>query len=217
MRLVLRILNSRISNKIVLPYLILALCLAIAMTFVAVRLTTGALQDRMDNRLIEAGQVTSDGLVAVEDQQIEQLRAMVFTEGVSESLMTGDRARLEALLRPHWANAGLATLVAFDIRGQQLLSWQRGPGARVDTPPVQADHPDLDSWWLVQQIVGGRNDTFGDKFSAFHDDRLYTAAPVRRDGQVVGGLMVAMPLDALLERLQSRSQANVTTFYDGHG
>ena len=28
---------------------------------------TGALQDRMDNRLIEAGQVTSDGLVAVED------------------------------------------------------------------------------------------------------------------------------------------------------
>ena len=54
MRLILRILTSRISNKIVLPYLLLALLLAIAMTFVAVRLTTGALQDRMDNRLIEA-------------------------------------------------------------------------------------------------------------------------------------------------------------------
>src|SRR3954463_9045880 len=114
MRLVLRILTSRISNKIVLPYLLLALCLAVAMVFVAVRLTTGALQDRMDNRLIESGQVTSDGLVAVEDEQIEQLRAMAFTEGVAEALSAGDRARLVALLRPHWANAGLATLIAFD-------------------------------------------------------------------------------------------------------
>jgi signal transduction histidine kinase/HAMP domain-containing protein len=217
MRLVLRILTSRISNKIVLPYLLLALCLAVAMIFVAVRLTAGALQDRMDNRLIEAGQVTSDGLVAVEDQQIEQLRAMAFTEGVAEALATGDRARLATLLRPHWANAGLATLVAFDARGQQLLSWQRAPDARVDTPPTEVDHPDLNSWWLVQQIVNGRGDAFGDKFSAFHDDRLYTAAPVRRDGQLAGGLMVAAPVDALLERLQSRSQASVTTFYDGEG
>src|SRR3954468_5902834 len=131
MRLVLRILTSRISNKIVLPYLLLALCLAVAMVFVAVRLTTGALQDRMDNRLIEAGQVTSDGLVVVEDQQIEQLRAMAFTEGVAEALDQADRARLEALLRPHWANLGLSTLIIFDTRGQQLLSWQRAPGARV--------------------------------------------------------------------------------------
>ena len=46
MRLILRILTSRISNKIILPYLLLALFLATAMTFVAVRLTTGALQDR---------------------------------------------------------------------------------------------------------------------------------------------------------------------------
>src|SRR5215213_6017414 len=80
MRLILRILTSRISNKIILPYLLLALFLATAMTFVAVRLTTGALQDRMDNRLIEAGQVTSDGLTATEDQQIAQLRGMAFTE-----------------------------------------------------------------------------------------------------------------------------------------
>jgi signal transduction histidine kinase/HAMP domain-containing protein len=217
MRLVLRILTSRISNKIVLPYLLLALCLAIAMIFVAVRLTTGALQDRMDNRLIESGQVTSDGLVAVEDQQIEQLRAMAFTEGVAEALSAGDRARLVALLRPHWANAGLATLIAFDSGGRALLSWQRAADARADTPPKETPHDDLPSWWIVQQVANERSDAFGDKFSIFRDDRLYTATPVRRDGRLVGGLMVATPLDALLERLQSRSQASVTTFYDGEG
>src|SRR5262249_42428060 len=88
---------------------------------------------------------------------------------------------------------------------------------RADTPPTEIDHADLDSWWLTQQIVNGRSDAFGDKFSAFRDDRLYTAAPVRRDGQLVGGLMVATPVDVLLERLQSRSQASVTTFSDGDG
>lgn len=217
MRLLLRILTSRISNKIVLPYLLLALCLGVAMVFVAMRLTAGTLQDRMNNRLIEAGLVTSDALVSLEDQQIEQLRAMVFTEGVAEALANRDTEQLTSLLRPHWANGGLATLVAFDNNGQLVLGWQRAESASVDTPPEPFMPADLASWWLVQQIAQERTDAFGDKYSAFRDDRLYTAAPVRLDGKLVGGLMVALPLDDLLNQLQSRSQASITTFYDGDG
>jgi signal transduction histidine kinase len=217
MRLVLRLLTSRISNKIILPYLLLALGLAVAVSFVAVRLTAGALQSRLDNRLIEAGQATSDGLVAVEDQQIAQLRAMVFTEGVAAALAAHDRARLAALLRPHWANAGLDALVAFDSTGRPLLSWQRRPGASADVPPQDLSVPALDSWWLVQQIVSQHNDAFGDKFSAFQAGHLYTVAPVHQDQQLAGGLMVGLPLDQLLERLQNHSQASVTTFYDATG
>ena len=52
MPLLLRILTSRISNKIILPYLLLALFLVVAMTFVAVRLTTGALQDRKRAKVV---------------------------------------------------------------------------------------------------------------------------------------------------------------------
>jgi signal transduction histidine kinase len=217
MRLILRILTSRISNKIILPYLLLALFLAIAMSFVAVRLTTGALQDRLDNRLIEAAQVTSDGLIAAEDQQIEQLRGMAFTEGVPAALSSRDPARLAELLRPHWATAGLSTLIAFDAAGAPVLSWRRASGAGVGAPPEQMPADGLSAWWVVQQITGEREDVFGDKFSIFRDGRLYTAAPVRQNGRLVGGLMVGIPLDALLERLQSSSQASVTTFYDAGG
>jgi signal transduction histidine kinase len=216
-RLILRLLTSRISNKIILPYLLLALCLAVAMSFVAVRLTAGALQRRMDNRLIEAGQATSDGLVAIEDQQIAQLRAMAFTEGVADALAAHDSARLAALLRPHWANAGLDALMAFDATGHPLLNWQRLPNAGPDVPPQELPTQGLDSWWLVQQIVGQHSDAFGDKFSAFQVGHLYTAAPVRQDQRLAGGLMVGLPLDRLLERLQNRSQAGVTTFYDTAG
>jgi signal transduction histidine kinase/HAMP domain-containing protein len=217
MRFILRLLTSRISNKIILPYLVLALGLAVALSFVAVRLTAGALQSRLDTRLIEAGQATSDGLVAVEDQQIAQLRAMVFTEGVAAALAAHDRARLAALLRPHWANAGLSDLVAFDATGQPLLHWQRVPGARADIPPQDLPIPALDSWWLVQQIVRQQHDAFGDKFSAFQAGHLFTVAPVHQDQRLAGGLMVGLPLDRLLERLQNSSQASVTTFYDAAG
>lgn len=217
LRLILRRLSSRIRNKIILPYLLLALCLAITMTFVAVRLTTGAVQERLSNRLVEAGQATSDGLVAVEDQQIEQLRGMAFTRGVPEALAARDAARLDSLLQPYWASLGLSTLVAFDPDGKAVLAWRRDPDSPPGSPPARADLPDLDSWWLVQQIVGGRSDSFGDKFSAFHDRHFYTVAPVRRDGAPAGGLMVGLATDTLLERLQNRSQASVTTFYDGGG
>lgn len=89
-----RALTSRIRNKIVLPYLLLAIAIAVAMTFVAVRLTVGALQERIDNRLIEAGQATSDALVTIEDEHLTQLRAMAFTQGVDEAIVGRDTAEL---------------------------------------------------------------------------------------------------------------------------
>jgi len=217
LQIALRFFSTRISNKIILPYLVLAVCLTVATTFVAVRFTTGALQDRMDNRLIEAGQVTSDGLVAVEDQQIEQLRAMAFTEGVAEAVARRNNQQLASLLRPHWANANLYRLVVFDLAGNPILSWQRMPTASVDVPPDSIPVLDLPQWWIVQQITTASSDTFGDKFSAFRDDFLYTAAPVRHEGKLVGGIMVGWPLDQLLQTLQNRSQASITTFYDGAG
>lgn len=217
MRSVLRVLTSRISNKIVLPYLVVVVCVAVAMTFVTVRLTVGALQERIDNRLIEAGRVTSDALVAIEEQQLTQLRAMVFTQGVAKALVEQDRPALTTLLRPHWANAQLATLIAFDHRGQPLLAWEHAPNADAARPPVDREIANLPDWWLVQQVIVGRSDAFGDKFSAFHEQQLYTSAPVVQNGQVVGGLIVGLPLDQLLNRLQGSSQASFTTFYNAQG
>lgn len=217
MRLIARFFAARIGYKIILPYLFLAVGLTIVIALVAMRLTVGALQERIDNRLIEAGQVTSDTLVAIEDQQITQLRPMVFTEGVAEAFAGNDAAELARLLRPAWVNSGLPTLVAFDAQGRPLLGWQRSPNAPIDAQPQTAMPPDLPQWWIVQQIVRGQQDAFGDKFSTFQDGGLYTAAPVRIDGRLVGGLMVAQPLTAVLEQVERRSQAAITTFYNAEG
>ena len=152
MRHPLRILATRIRNKIILPYLVIVMCVAVAMTFVAIRLTVGALQDRLDNRLIEAGQVTSDVLVTLEDQQLGQLRAMVFTQGTAEAFRDQDSQALITILRPHWANANLYSLVAFDTTGQPLISWTRAASGDIAAVPqsLQLDRPE--TRWIVQQI-----------------------------------------------------------------
>lgn len=212
-----RALTSRISRKIIIPYLVLLFIVAVILAFVTVRLTAGALQDRISNRLIISGQSTTDALVAVEDEHLSQLRAIVFTQGVGTAIEAADTNRLAALLRPQWANLGLSTLVVFDQSGNPLLTWERAPNGSTALPPNQPRIEDLPSWWIVQQIVQGRRDAIGDKYSAFHGDRLYTAAPVRRGERLVGGVMVGIPLDLLLQEVQRRSQADVTTLYDGAG
>lgn len=217
MRLLSRILAARISTKIVLPYLLLACLLAVVVTLTAARFTAGSLQERLDNRLIEAGQVTSDGLVATEDRQLEELRTIAFTTGVAEALSAGDTAELESLLRPIWANAGLQSLIVFDTAGRPLIAWQRSANTGAGDPPARLDLPDLPEWWLVRQILEERSDAFGDKFSAFREERLWTIAPIRNDAALVGGALVGTPLDGLLTTLQGRSQASITTFYDGRG
>ncbi|NTW01806.1 MAG: HAMP domain-containing protein, partial [Oscillochloris sp.] len=217
MRLLSRILTRRISTKIILPYLLLAILLATVVTLVAAHFTAGSLQDRLNSRLVEVGQATSDGLVAVEDRQIEELRTIAFTTGVAEAVEAGDSARLTALLRPIWANLDLHTLVIFDPAGNLLVSWQRADGASIGDTPAKLQLPGLADWWLVQQILDGRSDAFGDKFSAFREKRLWTTAPIRRGETLVGGVMVATSLDDLLTWIQDRSQAAVTTFYDGRG
>jgi signal transduction histidine kinase/HAMP domain-containing protein len=214
MQLFLRLLTSRISTKITLPYLLLAVLLAVVTSALATDLTVRTLQDRLTNRLVEVGQSTSDALVAVEERQITQLRSMVFTEGVSEALLDGNAEQLASLLRPHWANNNLYTLAVFDAQGRVLIHWQRPADSRPSDPPIPVPGVALDTWWIVQQIVEGQEDTFGDKFSAFQGRNLYTAAPVRQQGRLLGGMLVGIPTDTLLMQLQSRSQASVTTLYN---
>ncbi|NTV66064.1 MAG: hypothetical protein HGA65_21360, partial [Oscillochloris sp.] len=181
MRLLTRILARRISTKIILPYFLLAILLATVVTLLSARFTASSLQDRLNSRLVEVGQATSDGLVAVEDRQIEELRTIAFTVGVAEAVEAGDAVQLAALLRPIWANLNLQTLAIFGSDGQPLLSWQRAAGAGAGDPPVELTLPDAASWWLVRQILDQRADDFGDKFSAFREERLWTTAPIQRD------------------------------------
>src|SRR3989304_10082654 len=83
------IVTSHIRWKIVAPYLVLPLAVAMAGTFIATRLVTGSLEDRFANQLAEAARVTSDSVVRRERQHLSLLRSIAFTVGVPQAAAAG--------------------------------------------------------------------------------------------------------------------------------
>ncbi|RLC74516.1 MAG: hypothetical protein DRJ03_31815, partial [Chloroflexi bacterium] len=80
-----------IRAKIVLPYLILTLIVAIVGTYVVTTLVASSLDERLTNQLLEAGRAVSDGLAGWEMEHIESARLVAFTVGLAEALQDGDR------------------------------------------------------------------------------------------------------------------------------
>ncbi|NNJ09350.1 HAMP domain-containing protein [Chloroflexales bacterium ZM16-3] len=127
-------------------------------------------------------------------------------------------------------------LIIFDTNGVSLLDWERSAANASD--PIRYFGTNLADLPLVKAVLSGKetpiagSDRLGDKYSgliAFRsknsEDNLYffTVAPVYVQvgddpkGTLVGGLLVAQRLDTLLQFLQSKSQAAISTIYDVNG
>ena len=68
--------------KITLPYVLLALILAIAAAYVVSQVVLDTIEERFTNQLIEVGKLTNDWMVQEEDRLLETLRLVAHTRGV---------------------------------------------------------------------------------------------------------------------------------------
>src|SRR6185436_16260487 len=84
--------SSSIRNKIIVPYALLTLLLAILGVFIVTRLVAGSFEARLKNQLLDAGRVVSEGVVNRERSRLEAQRAVANTEGVPEALINRDFA-----------------------------------------------------------------------------------------------------------------------------
>src|SRR5215470_9419664 len=76
-----RILFGTIRNKIILPFLLLTLTVAMMGTFIVTRLIASKAQDRLTNQLLEVSRATSDSMVNWETAHLDILRLTVFAIG----------------------------------------------------------------------------------------------------------------------------------------
>src|SRR5437867_1792006 len=74
--------------KIVLPYAVLTVALAVVGSYLAASLVTGSLSDRFDNQLTEAGRVVSDSVVRKELDHLKVERAVAYTEGMAAAVQS---------------------------------------------------------------------------------------------------------------------------------
>ncbi len=118
---------SRLQGKLIVPYVLLTLVLAAVGIYVVTRLVTSTIRERFVNQIYESARVASDAVVRQERTHLEQLRLMVFTQGVGDALGQMDANRLEALLLPLAMNSGIDAATVVDLDGIELITLGKDP------------------------------------------------------------------------------------------
>ena len=213
-----RLVPAKIRWKIIAPYLVLTLIVAVTGTFFATRLVTGSLNDRFDNQLAEAARVTADSMVRQERQHLETVRAISFTVGVTEATESGDAAALRSLIEPILANHQREYVQVLDAHGHSLLSMHLVDAGSLNYETIK-DDASLTNAQVVKNVLAGGDDQ-GDKFAELvpgaNGDVLYTAGPVKDGDRTVGVVLVGTSLETLLPSIKLEALADVT-FYDLDG
>src|SRR5512145_304709 len=75
-----------IRAKIVLPYLILSLVLALGAAYLVTQIVFDSLEERFTNQLIESGKLSSEWMYREEERLLATLRLISNADGVSEAI-----------------------------------------------------------------------------------------------------------------------------------
>jgi putative nucleotidyltransferase with HDIG domain len=201
--------------KIVLPYALLTVLLAVIGSYLATRLVTGSLEERFDNQLAESGRSVADSVVRKERDHLEVVRAVAFTEGVPEAVEAGDGEALEDLVGPVATNEAVERMEILDGDGKRLKTlWLADKRSLSYRELADDDRPE--TWPLVQEVLQGETDNYGDKYAQIVQTSegfvLYTSGPIVVDGKPVGAVLVGTNLDSFVAAAKADALADVTIY-----
>lgn len=228
--MILHPLRSRIQYKIIVPFLLLTLLVALAGSTTAFLFVTSNAQDRLNNQLAQTARIVADAIVHQENNNLTFLRELVFAgpnpdtgaPAVADALATGDTVGLGNAVDPfirisQQRNVRLDRLIIFDNTGRAVLH----RGRDENSPATWIDHPlhDMSGLWFAQRILAASADARGDKYAGLIDvgdgsRYLFTVAPIIQNERVVGGAVVAIRLSRLLSDLAAQSQSAIVSVYD---
>jgi signal transduction histidine kinase/HAMP domain-containing protein len=211
-------LSSHILFKIIFPYALLTLMVAVIGIYLNTRLVASTLEERFYQQLVFSATAVADSLALREQSHLSNLNTIIFTEGIDEAIFARDSEKLDALILPVVVNSKIDRVDVVDTRGMTLLEVYRPYGSDVHTTTVGG--ASLGNWPIIQKVRSGLVDTVGDKFVALRAEgdasMLLTAQSIRRNGEVIGAVMVGTHIQSLLQSLRQASYADVT-LYDLEG
>jgi len=218
MRSVFKYFVSSISKKIIIPYALLTLLLAVFGVFVVTRLVAGSFEARLKNQLLQAGQVVSDETVNRERFRLEVQRAVVNTIGVPEAIIERDLTQLETLVSPLIANRqNIDSIVLLDTQGRELLRLQRqDTSSNAPVRVFKGSEVSFFNWDAVEKVLGDSQGQAKDVQLARdpQSDELivYTVGPVRTAQGTVGAALVGTYLQKEVTLLHNMALAEITLF-----
>ncbi|MBN1451031.1 MAG: HD domain-containing protein [Anaerolineales bacterium] len=219
-----RLISNRfvsIRTKIILPFLLLALALAIAAGYMAWQAASDSIQERFVNQLIEVGKLANEGMVRQEDQMLETLRLLANTSGMPEAITNRDTSTLRNLALPLAVNTQEDAVIILGIDGVSVLSMYHRPGGLIEEYIYTQGDDGMRPWQIVQLVIQRQSDERGDKFAAYHEtpygNYLFICGPVLDENQsLVGAVLIGRSTDKLVQELRNETLAQIT-LYDTMG
>jgi len=203
-----------IRFKVIFPYLILTIAVAITGVYVVTRLVASSLSERLTNQLLEAGRVVSDDIARQELSHIEAARVVAFTSGLAEALQAGDRTAANDLAQPVASGLGIENLILVNEQGQEILHLLKKPDGGFTTAP---ENPEIVKMPIIRALLASRDPNSMPRRSLGlepSDQRYYyfTSIPVALNDRFVGTIAVGTSLDSLLPYLKNTSLADVILY-----
>lgn len=203
-----------IRFKVILPYLLLTLIVAVTGAYVVTRLVSSSLGERLSNQLLEAGHVVSDMMARQEIKHLEAARIVAYTRGLGEALQAGDIDQVTILAKPAAGGLNVESLIVVNAEGNEslhLIKQSNGMIMDVTQPGRASTLP------IVRNVLIENNaDSLPQRELALDpvDGRYYyfTTIPVVMENQVVGAVVVGTSLNTLLTYLKSTSLADVIIY-----
>ena len=208
--------------KITVPFLILAVGLAIGAAYVITQIVFDTIDERFTNQLIESGKLSAEGMVRQEDDLLRSLRLFTYANGIPEAVMADDVDKLKGLSLGITVNQGDEMVSFLDEDGQLVLGLThlRG-GSLADYDFSTSSDFDYSRVPFVRAVLAERVDEIGDKYSGLVQfsghNIFYVAGPLYNDqGEFSGAILVGKSLDTLLRQIHDETLAQVTV-YDTRG
>ncbi|NIM95241.1 MAG: HD domain-containing protein [Anaerolineales bacterium] len=206
-----------IRAKITLPYVFLAVLLAVAGAYVVTQLVMDTIEERFTNQLIETGRLSSEWMVREEDQLLQTLRLISHARGMSHGVLAADAEGLRELVLPIAINEGVEAVEILDVNGESLISLHHEWGGRPEDYAVTRGDDVYMQWDFVAYVLNGRTDSLGDKYAGIArtvwGDMVYFSGPVHdQDGNVVGVVLVGESLRSIAQKIREATLAQVSIY-----
>ena len=207
-----------IRFKVILPYLLLTLIVAVTGAYVVTRLVSGSLGERLTNQLLEAARVVSGTMARQEIKHLESARILAYTRGLGDALHNGDVDQVASLAKPAAGGLNLESLLMLDAQGRESLHLiKQANGTIMDV--TQQDR--VSALPTVAGLLAANDvDSLPKREIAIDpvDGRYYyyTAVPTVSENRMAGIVVVGTSLNTLLPYLKSTSLADMI-IYNNHG
>ncbi|HLO17879.1 MAG TPA: ATP-binding protein [Anaerolineales bacterium] len=203
-----------IRFKVILPYLLLTLIVAVTGAYVVTRLVSKSLNERLSNQLLEAGRVVSDTMARQEIKHLQAARLVAYTHGLGEALQAGNADQVAHLAIPAAGGLNVESLMLFNAEGSESLHLIRQFNGTI----MDVSRPGHTSTLsIVSSILAENNpDSLPQRELALDpvDGRYYyfTTVPVVLENRMIGAVVVGTSLNTLLTYLESTSLADVIIY-----